>query len=177
MSKLRFKTIFYSGEDNEYPAEQLNVHSPNTRGWQSPRFCEYPQELGFVLESGNCRINQVQILSHQSKISTKVEIFMGYGSDYATTNFHRLGFLTLDNNERSSYQARELKTVYIDHSGCFVKLMIHRCFSNKYNLFNQVGLVAVNLLGTEEDEEVEVLEGSEDFSKLGSTMPLIDSTI
>lgn len=151
MSKLRFRVVHHSGEDNEFPAEELNIHSPNTRGWQSPRFCEYPQELGFAMEAGMCRLNQIQLLSHQSKISTKVEIFMGIGSDYHTANYHRLGFLTLDNNERSSFQARELKTVYIDHSGCFIKLLVHRCFSNKYNLFNQVGIIAINLLGNEEN--------------------------
>jgi len=154
MSKLKFRVVHFSGEDNEYPAEELNSHSPNTKGWQSARFCEYPQEVGFVLESGVCRLNQVQILSHQSKISTKIEIFMGSGHEYKSAHFKRLGFLTLDNNERSSFQARELKTVYIDHTGQFVKLVIHRCFSNKYNLFNQVGIVAINLLGSEEVRRV-----------------------
>jgi centrosomal protein CEP104 len=92
----------------------------------------------------------VQLLSHQSKISTKIEIFLGFGADYKSATFKRLGFLSLDSNERSSFQARELKTVYVNEVGQFMRLVIHRCYTNKYNLFNQVGVIAVNLLGTEE---------------------------
>ena len=49
MSKLGFTVIQTSGEDVEYPASELNTHSPHTKGWQSPRFCEFPQELGLQL--------------------------------------------------------------------------------------------------------------------------------
>lgn len=35
--KLRFEVAFVSGEDPEYPASELNVHSPHTRGWATPR--------------------------------------------------------------------------------------------------------------------------------------------
>lgn len=150
MSKLRFNVVYFSGEDPEYPAEELNIHSPHTRGWQSPRFCEYPCEIGFELEPGDARISQVQILSHQSKISTKIEIFVGQGTSYHTASFKRLGYLSLDSNERSSFQARELKTVYLDHIGRYVRFLVHQCYTNKYNMFNQVGIVAVNILGVDE---------------------------
>lgn len=149
MSKLRFTTVHCSGEDEEYPVSELNQHTPHTRGWQSERFCSYPQELGFELQGGECHISQVQILSHQSKIATKIEVFIGHGDDYHTASFKRLGYLSLDSNERSSFQARELKTVYVDHHGRYLRLLVHRCYVNKYNNFNQVGIVAVNFLGTE----------------------------
>mgnify|MGYP006077091709 CR=1 FL=1 len=138
-----------SSEDPGYPSDELNVHSPNTRGWQSVKFAEYPQEIGFEIDGGDVRLSQVQILSHQSKIASKVEIFIGQGSSYQTAEFKRLGYLSLDSNERSQYQARELKTVYIDYPGNYVRLIVHRNYVNKQNLFNQVGIVAVNLLGTE----------------------------
>ena len=35
--KLRFEVAFVSGQDPEYPASELNVHSPETRGWASPQ--------------------------------------------------------------------------------------------------------------------------------------------
>ena len=149
MSKLRFLAIHASGEDDEYPVAELNQHTPQTRGWQSAKFCQYPQELGFEIDSGESHISQVQILSHQNKIATKVEVFIGQGSDYHTAKFTRLGYLSLDSNERSSYQARELKTVYVDHHGRFIRLLVHRCYVNKYNNFSQVGIVAVNFLGKE----------------------------
>ena len=146
--KLRFRVVNFTSEDPGYPADELNVHSPNTRGWQSVKFSEFPQEVGFEIDGGDVRLSQVQILSHQSKIATKIEIFIGGGSSYHSADFKRLGYLSLDSNERSQYQARELKTVYIDHPGRFVRLVIHRNFVNKQNLFNQVGIVAVNLLGS-----------------------------
>ena len=149
MSKLRFRVVHATSEDPSYPAEELNVHSPNTRGWQSIKFCEYPQELGFEIDGGDVKLTQVQILSHQSKIATKIEIFIGAGNSYGTAQYKRLGYLSLDSNERSQYQARELKTVYIDNPGRFVRLVVHRNYVNKQNLFNQVGIVAVNLLGAD----------------------------
>ena len=125
---------------------ELNTHSPHTRGWQTPRFCEYPQEVGLALSSQS-RITQVQLLSHQSKIATRIELFVGEGASYSTATWKRLGYLSLADNSRSEYQARELKSVYIDAAGGFLKLVVHKCYVNKHNIFNQVGVVAVNLLG------------------------------
>jgi len=122
------------------------VHSPQTRGWQSPRFCEYPQQLGLALVNP-ARLTQVQLLSHQSKIATKIEIFVGEGQTYGDATWKRLGYLSLDDNSRSDYQARELKSVYIDCTGSFLKLLVHKCYLNKHNIFNQVGIVAINILG------------------------------
>lgn len=146
--------IHCSSEDEEYPASELNQHSPETKGWQSKQFCEYPQELGFQLDGRDTHVTQIQVLSHQWKIPTKIEIFIGQGSHYNTATFKRLGFLSLDSNERSSFEARELKTVYIDHTGNFIRLLVHRCYVNKFNNFMQVGIVAVNFLGNSTDSSV-----------------------
>jgi centrosomal protein CEP104 len=137
MSKLGFKVVHCTGEDMEYPVAELNTHSPHTKGWQTPRFCEYPQDIVLQLDSFS-RLSQVQILSHQSKVATKVELYLGEGGSFRTASFQRLGYLSLDSNERSNYQARELKSVYIDKMGSYLKLVIHKCYVNKHNLFNQV---------------------------------------
>lgn len=143
------------------------------------RFCEYPQEIGLAFVDGVVSISQIQLLSHQSKITTRIELFMGVGADYMHASFTRLGYLSLDSNERSDYkvrvvttavlhflwssenpsipwvhwviatdkskqalslhvQARELKSVYIKARGSFFKLIIHKCYINPLNLFNQV---------------------------------------
>ena len=143
----RFRVVHSSTEEYGYPASELNAHSPSTRGWQSDKFCQWPQEIGVELLRGESRLSQLQVLSHQAKIATKIELFVGQGSNYHSASWQRLGYLSLDSNERSSYQARELKTVYIDQVGRFVKLVIHKNFVNKQNMFNQVGIVAINLLG------------------------------
>ena len=148
MINSRFHVVCFSTEESGYPAEELNIHGPNTKGWQSAKFSNYPQEIGLELESGEAKLSQIQLLSHQSKISSKIEILVGQGNTYETANFKRLGYLTLDSNERSQFQARELKTVYVDCPGTFVKLLLHKNYVNPQNIYNQVGVVAVNLMGS-----------------------------
>ena len=97
------------------------------------RFCEFPQELGLQLAQPG-RLTQVQLLSHQCKIATKIELFVGDGQSYAEATWRRLGYLSLDDNSRSDYQARELKSVYIDAVGSFLKLLVHKCYMNKHNV-------------------------------------------
>ncbi|KAJ8608429.1 hypothetical protein CTAYLR_010332 [Chrysophaeum taylorii] len=132
-----FRVVSSSGCEASYPASELNRHSPQTRGWQSPKFCDYPQEV--VLElADEVDIREVQILSHESKIATRVELYV---------DDRRLGYLSLDANERSGYRARELKSVYVRARGRYLRLVAHKCHVNRENLFNQVGIVAVNVIG------------------------------
>jgi centrosomal protein CEP104 len=82
-------------QDTDYPVRELLYHSPQTRGWQSPRcakepgllhnqpctcvcavsscaaalhrFCKYPQELVLRLERPS-KVQQIQILAHEYKV-------------------------------------------------------------------------------------------------------------
>jgi centrosomal protein CEP104 len=148
MPKLPFDISVCGGEDPDFPASALTLpHEAGVQGWQSPRFIEYPVELGLEFPSP-VNVEQLQLLSHQSKITTKIEIAVGTGETYDDAEFRRLGSMSLDSNERSGYRARELKSVYLDATGRFLKLTFHKCFINKFNLYNQIGIVAVNVLGT-----------------------------
>jgi len=123
------------------------MHSPQTRGWQTPRFCEYPQQIVIEL-TRSATISQIQLLSHQHKIATRVEIFAGSGVSGAEhALWTRLGYMSLDSNNRSQYQARELKSVYVHATGRWLKFVVHRCHVNQVNLFNQVGIVGLNVIG------------------------------
>ncbi|EGB04924.1 hypothetical protein AURANDRAFT_72373 [Aureococcus anophagefferens] len=137
MAKLNYSVIACSGADPDFAATELNVHSPHTRGWQTSRFCEYPQEVIVELARG-ASISQIQLLSHQHKIATRIELFVGSGSSLDRAAWTRLGYLSLDTNERSRFQARELKSVYVDAQGRYLKLVAHRC---------HVGIIAMNVLG------------------------------
>ena len=66
---------------------------------------------------------------------------------YQSATFSRLGYISFDTNEKSSFKARELKSVHLDCEGTFIKLCCQKNHVNKHNVFNQVGLVAVNILG------------------------------
>eukprot|EP00158_Paraphelidium_tribonemae_P008579 Partr_v1_DN28618_c0_g1_i3_m50394 putative centrosomal protein 104kDa len=61
--------------------------------------------------------------------------------------FDRIGYISLDDNQRTQYKARELKSVHVDVIGEFVHLQMAGCFSNPLNPHNQIGIVAVYALG------------------------------
>lgn len=150
-AKLKFKIVKCTSEDVEYPVSELLSHVPGTKGWQTARYCDFPQEIGIQFETP-VHLRQVQFLSHQSKISSKIELFTampreGQTGKYEGAEFKRLGYLLLDNNERSKFQARELKSVYVDVQAQFLRVLFGKCHTNKYNIVNQVGLIALNCLG------------------------------
>ena len=45
MSKLPYRVIYCSGEDPQYPVTELDMSHPHARGWCTPKFCDFPQEL------------------------------------------------------------------------------------------------------------------------------------
>src|SRR6218665_373994 len=47
-------------------------------------------------------------------------------------------FVALSNNEKTSFKARELKSVHVDAVGHFVKFVIHKNHLNTLNVYNQV---------------------------------------
>ena len=102
------------------------------------------------------KLKQLQFLSHQSKVASKIELFtfLPSGPQSLTSQiplneieFKRLGYLSLDPNERSGFQARELKSVYVDSDAVLLKLIFHKCHLNNFNVFNQIGLIALNCMG------------------------------
>lgn len=56
-------------------------------------------------------------------------------------------YLSLDPNERSNWKARELKSVFVEARAQFLKFLVFKNHINAINLFNQVGVVAINILG------------------------------
>eukprot|EP00126_Sphaerothecum_destruens_P002107 Sdes_comp15551_c0_seq1m4512 len=129
--KIKFKVVFCTGADEDSPAILLEEPSPLNNGWESQRFCTFPQVLIVKLEAA-LRIRKVQILSHQYKIATKLQLFIGnsprLGSeDCADAQYEKLGYVSLSSNESAGFKAREL--------------------------FNQVGIVAINIIGGEYEPE------------------------
>lgn len=49
--RIRFHVVFASSEEADYPASELNIHGPSTKGWQSVKFAKYPQEIGIEIDS------------------------------------------------------------------------------------------------------------------------------
>ena len=49
-------------------------------------------------------------------------------------------YVSLSDNEKTGYKARELKSVHVDAVGTFLRLNIHKNHINKHNLYNQVNV-------------------------------------
>jgi len=147
--KVPFKVVYCSGWEDDYSPKDLEVHTPFVKGWRSQRYCLYPQEI-VVRFSTPVRIRKLQLLSHQHMIASKVELYVGRqvggASSLDHAEFLRLGYISLSDNEQTGFRSRELKSVNLDASGQLVKLVLHRNHINTPNLYNQVGLVALNII-------------------------------
>nr|CCA24241.1 conserved hypothetical protein [Albugo laibachii Nc14]CCA25878.1 conserved hypothetical protein [Albugo laibachii Nc14] len=151
ITKLEFTAIGCSGEDPDHVANELNCHTTHCKGFMTPKNCEYPQELILRLNGGSSRVTQIQFLSHQSHIASKIELYWGQGTSNCALEdvlFYRLGYFTLKSNVESNFMARELKMVHIDQEAEYLKFSIHSCYMNERNLYSQVGIMAIYLSGT-----------------------------
>ena len=142
--KLKFRVSEVTSQEEGYQVTELLNHTPFTKGWQSSRFCDYPQEITFEFPS-YVKIKLLEFLSHQYKISSKIEIHIL--NPKLNKKFKKIGHISLDSNERSNFQARELKSVKIDYECLKLKIVLHRCYINQLNNFVQVGLIAFNVMG------------------------------
>lgn len=171
--KIGFVVVSSSGHEDGFSARELMIHAPTVSGWRSPRFCQFPQEIVLQMVE-RCRIRKLQLLAHQYLISSKVEFYISdslpeYFMPYQAERFRRLGYVSLCDNEKTGCKARELKSVYVDAVGQFLKLVLHQNHANKYNVYNQVALVAINIIGDPADFS--------DESNIASRKKLIDHYI
>ncbi|KAK3540279.1 hypothetical protein QTP70_029621 [Hemibagrus guttatus] len=169
--KITFTVISWSSHEENYSARELMVHAPTINGWRSARFCPFPQEITLQMVE-RCRIRKLQLLAHQYLISAKVEFHIGDREPVSPNRlqqFRRLGYVSLSTNEKTGFRARELKSVHVDAVGTYLKLTFHKNHVNQYNIYNQVALVAINILGDPVD--------CSDSTPIPSTDQLIDQYI
>ncbi|KAG0086432.1 hypothetical protein BGZ93_000117 [Podila epicladia] len=77
--RLHYEIQMASGWDAGFPPEELVglMQTSSGKGWHTPRFCQYPQDLVLRFSCGRCRIRKIQILSHHYKIASKLDFWMG----------------------------------------------------------------------------------------------------
>uniref|UniRef100_A0A3P9JS90 Centrosomal protein of 104 kDa n=1 Tax=Oryzias latipes TaxID=8090 RepID=A0A3P9JS90_ORYLA len=147
--KIKFSVISSSSHEDHFSAEELMVHAPTVTGWRSSRLCSFPQHILLQLE-GRSRVRKLQLLAHQYLIPTKVEFHVGdVGPEDGSSELQlrRLGFVSLSDNEKTGFQARELKSVHVDAVGTFLKVSLYRNHVNRLNHYSQISLVAINVVG------------------------------
>uniref|UniRef100_A0A4W6G8P7 Centrosomal protein of 104 kDa n=1 Tax=Lates calcarifer TaxID=8187 RepID=A0A4W6G8P7_LATCA len=149
--KIGFIVVNSSSHEDNFTAKELMVHAPTVNGWRSNRLCSYPQHITLQLVERS-RVRKLQLLAHQYLIPTKVEFHIGDSLPEASTagfpgQLRRLGYVSLSDNEKTGFKARELKSVHVDAIGTYLRITFHKNHVNAYNHYSQVALVAINVLG------------------------------
>ncbi|XP_078110642.1 centrosomal protein of 104 kDa isoform X2 [Sander vitreus] len=149
--KIGFIVVNSSSHEDNFSAKELMVHAPTVNGWRSSRLCSYPQHITLQLVERS-RVRKLQLLAHQYLIPAKVEFHIGDTLPETSTSgfpgqLRRLGYVSLSDNEKTGFKARELKSVHVDAIGTYLRITFHRSHVNHYNHHNQVALVAINVLG------------------------------
>ncbi|CBH11425.1 hypothetical protein, conserved [Trypanosoma brucei gambiense DAL972] len=184
---IPYDIVYRSSEDNEFPITGLgnglatsseNVECFSTtnpsnhavaeqhcsgKGWQSARFASMPQEL--VLRfPGNAELVNLRILSHESKIMSKMEVRLyalddgdevnGVGGhhgleapSFREVRFLKLGSVNFSSNEHTNYRSKERKTVHLHAKAYFLKLLFHAPHQNAFNRFKQIGVYSIECSG------------------------------
>ena len=104
------------------------------------------------------------MLCHQSKISSKVSIYINQPGEICLT---KLGGFSFNDNKRSNYQAREKKTVKVDCECEKIKLVFEINYDNEINKFNQIGIIGLEFFGEEISEnKLKIMKLQEEIKKL-----------
>ena len=148
LSKLPYRIISYSSEDPQYPLS--NLIQQNGKGWQSNRFCIYPQEI-LIQFNFPVNINQINVIINEKKIPTSIEFYNANTNNNKNNQFplffNYIGFIKLSSNTNSNYRARESRKIFLDINAKIIKVKLNRNYSNKYNIFCQVGLISLEFYG------------------------------
>ncbi|ORZ19753.1 hypothetical protein BCR42DRAFT_371491 [Absidia repens] len=165
-------------------APEKDVDNVQLKGWQTPKGPSYPQDLIIHLLGGPARITKIQLLSHHFKIATKVDIYVGLlkeseqdlsqQSDDDTDTlieFTRLGYIGFDDNARTQFRARELKSIKINADGEYIRLVVRNNHQNHLNVYNQVGLLTLNIVGQPLAQDIH-----QPSSSLEYEIPLFDES-
>ncbi|XP_077371013.1 centrosomal protein of 104 kDa isoform X2 [Festucalex cinctus] len=149
--KIQFIVLSSSSHEDNFSAQELIVHAPTVSGWRSSRSCSYPQHITLQLVERSW-VKKLQLLAHHYLIPTKVEFHIGDSPPDPSTSMvidqlHKLGYVSLSDNEKTGFRTRELKSVHVDAVGTYLRITFHRNHANRHNHYNQVALVAINVLG------------------------------
>ena len=151
-TKLSYRLIESTSEDFEYPLLELNKGRKG-KGWLSSRYCQFPQSI-YIQFNQPVNVKQINILIHEKNIPNQIKFYTYCPisndeiiKNYRSLNFTYIGFIKMDSNQRSNYRAREFRKVYIDTNAFYIKLELGKNYLNRYNIFNQVGLISLEFFG------------------------------
>ena len=165
-----------TSQDPFYPLNNL-ITKNNIYGWQSSRFCSYPQEIIIEFYS-YVNIKQINILIHEKKIPNTIEFVNCLPKNINLNNQNsirndkifyknkKIGFIRLSTNKESNYKARELRKIHVNIFTKRLKLILHKNYPNAYNIFCQVGIISMNFLGYILPDEINEENNKLNYSEL-----------
>ena len=53
----------------------------------------------------------------------------------------------MDTNHKTNHKCREYRKIFVNTNCVYLKLTLHKNYLNKYNVFNQVGLISLEFYG------------------------------
>lgn len=161
MRKNSINCIYCSNEDFDYPFN--NLFGSTTSGWISRPNPKYPIKAVINL-GGDYVLNGLQIVSHESMIPTRIDIYVSNnpeldGITIDSNNFfeyqnqfnwRNAGFFCFSSNERSNWVAREFKKVILPKiQTSYILLSISKCYKDiPGNFYNKVSIISLNFMGT-----------------------------
>ena len=147
--RLAFEVLGASSEDPNHPAQNLLQYSEDGRGWRSEQGQPTPQDLDLKF-SGTIRLATLKVLAHEFLIPLKVELVV---TALEGGKERSLGFVTLQCNEVSSFQARELKSIPLgDEEATLLTLRLHGFHENDLNQHGQVAIAGIEVFGRREGQ-------------------------
>ena len=151
-AKLNYKIIESTSEDEQHPLRELKKGLKGL-GWQSSRFSHYPQYI-YVQFSQPVLIKKIELVLHETNIPSMIKFYSyipkhkdDFILNYKQVNYDYIGFIKTDTNERTNFELRESRKIYINSKAIFFKLELDKNYFNNYNLFNQIGLLKLEFFG------------------------------
>ena len=147
LSRPSFSCIYCSSEDSHHPFSTL-LDAESTTFWISSPSPRYPIESVIDLK-GLFIIESLEVVSHEFMIASRVDVF-GTKSEIIDDRceWESIGFFTFNENQRSSWRARELKNIKIGCIKCrFLRLAFQECYMTPPNAHQQVAIVSLQING------------------------------
>ena len=167
ITPLNYNFVNFTSQDPFHPINSLiQKNANNLGGWISNRYCTFPQEI-LIQFPTLVNLRQINILINESKIPKMIEFIncipIGEKNKFILNNnnnsriipsdfmYENIGFINLSSNIESNYKARELRKIHINVNTEYIKLKIHKNYSNNLNMFCQVGIVSLEFFGTKKE--------------------------
>jgi len=155
--RMMYRVVEVTSEEEGHSRMELLEVGPHAKGWMAAKYCIYPQTIILGLEN-RTTVEKLQIMGHPWAVTTKVEIWIGdvpkgQEVDIKKAYFMKLGEITMESNKDNDYIARQLQSIEVTQGArpcpiTFVKLVLHKNYQNRKNQYNQVGLSAIDIIGT-----------------------------